>query len=536
MTFKQLQLSIALSLVLVIPAISQAQRSNIAAETITQNLLKSHLEFIASDELEGRETPSRGLDTAARYLAANLSRLGFKPMGDNGTFYQSFTLSRVRTVARLSSATLDGNSLTYGTDYYLNHAAGKAEGEMVFVGYGYRVPSIKLDPYKGMDVKGKVLVALPLEALAQLGITRESAQHGGRDGMESLEQIAVKEKASGVVMLTLKESEKNWSREAEASLGETNWTAPTASDDDNPVQAPTITLSVRNSKVLLADEQKSLEQLSKLASQRGVALPTFALNASKRLSYANNAAVEHASTRNVVGLWEGSDPALKSEFVASSAHYDHLGIAESKPDDAPDKDRIYNGADDDGSGTVAVLSMAEALAKSPTRPKRSVLLIWHCGEEEGLWGSEYFVEHPLVPLARITALLNIDMIGRSKPKGDDKRSNRNLTGADEIYVIGSNRITPNLGALGERVNKSAYNLKLNYKYDAPNDPENLYSRSDHFNYAKNGVPIIFYFDGVHEDYHRVSDEVSKIDFAKMEKVTRTAYQTLWELAENGLKR
>ena len=235
--------------------------------------------------------------------------------------------------------------------------------------------------------------------------------------------------------------------------------------------------------------------------------------------------------RNVVAKWEGSDAQLKDEFVAVSAHYDHIGIKENAK---PGEDAIYNGADDDGSGTVGVLSIAEALAKVPTHPKRSLLLIWHCGEEEGLWGSGYFVAHPVVPLKQMITLLNIDMIGRSKSTGEAKPGNTNLTSADEIYVIGSRRINPHLAEISEQVNAEYYHLKLNYKYDAPNDPENLYERSDHYNYAQKGVPIIFYFDGVHEDYHGVGDEVSKIDFAKMERVSRTIYATLWELAEAGL--
>ncbi|HYE64657.1 MAG TPA: M28 family peptidase, partial [Pyrinomonadaceae bacterium] len=193
-------------------------------------------------------------------------------------------------------------------------------------------------------------------------------------------------------------------------------------------------------------------------------------------------------------------------------------------------DAIYNGADDDGSGTTAVLTLAETFAKGQ-RPKRSILFIWHCGEEKGLWGSEYFTKHPTVDLKQVITQLNIDMIGRSKKEGDTHPRNRELSGPNEIYVIGSKMMSTELGELSERVNKSYLNLSFNYRYDNPHDPNRFFFRSDHFNYARKGIPIIFYFDGVHEDYHRPGDSPDKIDYEKMEKVARTIYLTAWELAE-----
>jgi Zn-dependent M28 family amino/carboxypeptidase len=233
------------------------------------------------------------------------------------------------------------------------------------------------------------------------------------------------------------------------------------------------------------------------------------------------------TTQNVVAVFEGSDPVLKNEYVAVGAHYDHVGVGVPVNGDA-----IYNGADDDGSGTTAILAMAEALAKTSPRPKRSVLFVWHCGEEKGLWGSQYFTQFPTLPLASIVTQLNIDMIGRSRQEGDTTPANKELSGPNEIYVIGSKMMSTELGALSERVNASFLNLNFNYKYDDPADPNRFFFRSDHFNYAQKGIPIIFYFDGVHEDYHRPGDEVSKIDFQKMEKVTRTVYLTLWEIANS----
>ena len=207
------------------------------------------------------------------------------------------------------------------------------------------------------------------------------------------------------------------------------------------------------------------------------------------------------------------------------AHYDHVGIGIPVNGDA-----IYNGADDDGSGTTALLAMAEALAKRALRPKRSVLFVWHAGEEKGLWGSRYFTDYPTVPLDKIVTQLNIDMIGRSKKEGDTNPRNSDLSGPNEIYVIGSQMMSTELGELTETVNKQYLNLTYDYRYDDPADPNRFFFRSDHYNYARKGIPIVFFFDGEHEDYHRPGDSVDKIDFQKMEKITRTIYLMLWEIA------
>jgi Zn-dependent M28 family amino/carboxypeptidase len=155
------------------------------------------------------------------------------------------------------------------------------------------------------------------------------------------------------------------------------------------------------------------------------------------------------------------------------------------------------------------------------------LFVWHCGEEKGLWGSRYFTDYPTIPLDKIVTQLNIDMIGRSKQDGDTNPRNQTLSGPNTVYVIGSKMMSTELGDLSESVNKSFLNLQFDYKYDDPSDPNRFFFRSDHYNYARRGIPIIFYFDGVHEDYHRPGDEPQKIDYEKMQKVTRTVYMTLW---------
>ena len=232
------------------------------------------------------------------------------------------------------------------------------------------------------------------------------------------------------------------------------------------------------------------------------------------------------SSQNVVAIIEGSDPVLKDEYVAIGAHIDHVGKTEGEGD------TIFNGADDDGSGTVAVLEIAHALLTG-AKPKRSVLLVWHCGEEKGLWGSDHFTENPTVPITSIIGQLNIDMIGRSRAANDTGAPNRMLTLADEIYVVGSRKISAEFGDTLASVNSGLYKLKYNYHYDIPNDPENIFQRSDHYNYARKGIPIAFWFNGVHQDYHQVGDETHKIDYNKLERIARTIYASAFALANQA---
>jgi len=227
------------------------------------------------------------------------------------------------------------------------------------------------------------------------------------------------------------------------------------------------------------------------------------------------------ATQNVAGILEGSDPKLKNEYVVFSAHYDHLKTGPSG--------EIFPGADDDGSGTTAVLTIAHAL--SLEKPKRSVLIIFHAGEELGLLGSEYNTDYaPVVPLEQMVADLNIDMIGRSRPPGDKELEDEHLTDSNTVYLVGSNRISPELHQISEETNAQFQKMKLDYYYNDPNNPERIYFRSDHWNYAKHGIPIIFYFDGTHVDYHRPTDTIDKIDFGKLTKITRLVFETGWRIA------
>ena len=501
-----------------------------AAEAITAEQLKDYLFYVASDEMEGRDTPSRGLDLTAKFIALNLKKWGFKPAGDDGTFFQKIALRRDVVDEANTSIGIDNQKLVYGEDLIRisGNSAGAMSAPVVYAGDGWMIKSKNLNPYQGIDVKGKYIAVygegvasgrtvVPLPA----GVTNADLSGNRGTDWDDVTGYARRNGAAGVIVLPSKFLLANWGAVRQAFGRNSLYVEKLAqtSPATNSAPAPSVFLSSQK----FADTLFSGESVNPLS---GAAKTSFDLSAAKKIDLNIALKPETVMTQNVVAIWEGSDPVLKSEMVAVGAHYDHVGTRPNAPGD-----KIWNGADDDGSGTVAVLAMAEALAKSPKRPKRSVLLVWHCGEEKGLWGSEYFNKFPTVDIKKVVAQLNIDMIGRSRKAGDENPKNKDLSTENEVYVIGSEMMSSKLGAITKATNDTFLKLNYNYRYDDPKDENRFFFRSDHFNYAVNGIPIVFWFDGVHEDYHGAGDEPQKIDYAKMERIARTIFLTMWELTD-----
>jgi hypothetical protein len=497
------------------PAWSQKPSREIKkqAEAITADVLKNYLTFIASDALLGRDTPSPGLDAAAEFIAFHCRQFGLKPGGDSGTYFQKIALVSSGLDPARSKATLGGRILGVGTDFApsVQGGGGTVSGPLVFVGHGWQITGQGIDPYAGADIKGKILVvggtSLPS------GVTFRTLRDPN-SGALSPEAAAAKYGALGVVRLA---TDDDWPQIARgAGASRRGGFRMETGEGSEAASVPSIALSPAAAAELLDGESVPLDD-----AKAGKTVAATALSSGKTVAFTVEKRVDRRFTQNVVAIAEGSDPTLKAEYVAFGAHYDHIGAGEP---DGSGRDVINNGADDDGSGTVSLLAIAQALSQGK-RPKRSVILVWHCGEEKGLWGSEYFTDRPTVPIASIVTQLNIDMIGRSKSPGDTNPRNESLSGPDTIYVIGSRMLSTQLGQLVDGVNADYLKVGYDFKYDDPNDPNRFYFRSDHYNYAKHNIPIAFWFDGVHEDYHRVGDEVSKIDFVKMEKVARTVFAT-----------
>ncbi len=488
-----------------------------AANEITAEQLKDYLYYVASDEMEGRDTPSRGLDLTAKFIALYLKRWGFKPAGDNGSFLQTIALTRNVADAEKNTLEVGGQKFAFGEDFLRIGGSGTINAPLVFAKDGWFVKSKNIDALAGVDARGKILVLYgnsfnrnTLTPFPQGVLPKDLAGQKGVDWSDPATYAAQKG-AVGIILMAPPQVRQNW-EQAKTILGRGGLYPEKLREAGSTL--PIMLVSEKTGDALFAGETLNTTAATAFEIKKSASVTAAGIN-------------ETVNTQNVVAIWEGSDPQLKSEMVAVGAHYDHVG---TRPN-ATGGDTIWNGADDDGSGTVAVLAMAEALAKSPKRPKRSILLVWHAGEEKGLWGSEYFNKFPTVDIKKVVTQLNIDMIGRSKKTGDENPRNKDLSGETEVYVIGSEMMSSTLGAVTKTTNDTFLKLNYNYRYDDPKDTNRFFFRSDHFNYAVNGIPIVFWFDGVHEDYHGADDEADRIDYAKMERISRTIFLTMWEIAD-----
>ena len=532
-----------LSSLTVAPAARQAQpAAKGGINAIQQDALKEWLTYIASDELQGRATYTEGLGLAAGYISSHLAEWGVKPAGDHGTYLQVVKVLGVRTTSRATvTVEVNGQSRTFkdgdGVTFPKNMGGKQTVvGDQVqFVGYGLTLPSGAYDDYKKVDPKGKVAIwlgpsgpktsesglfrllnssarnraAIGKGAIATIG-PAGAGGFGGRGRSGTAPAAAETPAAGGGAAATPAPTPTGRGRGGAVDDGDFT----TVQRYDTAV-TPAVTGDDAFFEFLFSGSELKYADLKQKAAA-GEPLPPFAL-AGVKLTFnvdADYTVVRTRLTHNVVGIVEGSDPKLKDTYVAYGAHYDHVGYREGGN---PNDDRINNGADDDGSGTVAIMSIARAFALGP-RPKRSILFVWHAGEENGLLGSRYNADYPAVPLDKIVTQLNMDMVGRNR--NDDPKQ------ADTVLVVGSDRISTELHNINEDANASLPKpMTMDYEMNDPTDTESIYTRSDHYSYASKGIPIIFYFTGLHPDYHAPSDSVDKIIFDKVQRVAQLAYET-----------
>jgi hypothetical protein len=470
------------------PLISFGQDPSPYAALIEPNALKENLSIVASDALEGRLTGSRGQKMAAAFIANHFETVGLKPI-NKGSYYQPFNLHSYKQ-GEISIATATAKFDKRKDFVFDGHisSGGPKPTEIVYIGTG---TDAELDQ---VDLSGKMVLAIAPTI----------------SGM-SWASVVKKLKERGVYHLmyyaTVPEEEYSmFMDEMQGNVHEGLLTLEPAK--------PTFMQWYYVSKPVVESLFGNIDKLKATAAKK---------NGLKKLKPAKatittEISEELVKTENVMGLLEGTDK--KDEVVVITAHYDHIGTKGATGD------RIYNGADDDGSGTVTVLQLATAFAKAKKDghgPRRSILFMTVTGEELGLYGSEYYADtDPVVPLANTVVDLNIDMIGRWDPEHAGK--------APYVYVIGADKLSSELQEINVRNNEKYTKLEFDYTYNDEHHPTNLYQRSDHWNFAKHGVPVVFYFDGIHEDYHQVSDEVGKIDFDVMAKRGQSVFYTAWEIA------
>lgn len=474
------------------------------ARTITAADLKKKLSVIASADMQGRETASEGQRKAAAYIENHFKQLKLQPGA--GTGYQQFYPVYIDSLSQVGFA-INNQPFVFGEDFSVN-AASMADTtatikEIVFAGFG--VTDSIYDDYKDLDVKGKCVLVAEGEPKLENGNYLLSGSNKRSRSASLFSKIANARK-HGVALLLFYEPSfrKNSNRKGNMYIN-------ARSGGFN-----CISFGTKVAEALAQGFSKDLNDM--IATGHGL---STTLNTS--LSVSVKKEVLHLQSSNVIGILPGTDK--KEEYVFVTGHYDHLGEKDGV---------IYYGADDDGSGTTSVLEIAEAFAKARDKgyaPRRSMVFMTVSGEEKGLLGSEYFTAHPTVPLDKTSVDLNIDMVGRIDPeyKGDS---------TNYVYVIGEDKLSSDLLKISDSINHTYLNMELDRRYNDPKDPNRFYYRSDHFNFAKNGVPVIFYFNGTHADYHRPTDTVDKINFTEMEKRVKLVFFTAWEMAnrDDMLKR
>jgi hypothetical protein len=468
------------------------------ATTITEADLKESLTILASDALEGRATGTRGQKMAAAFIAEHFREQGLMPPV-NGSYYQPLKLyssapGTIYIKSRDSVFTNYKKIIYYGTA----PTEGEVSLETVFIGRGTE------SDYAGLTVKDRaVILYIKSLSIGSLSTLQEPVSLAYQKGARMVLVVSSTRHEDFAILASQLEG---W-LSGELSL-------------ENPANSPANGIFLIDQTVAEKILTTPFARLVKAATEspKVKSLPKFK---PAKISYRVSIDGKIVNSENVLGYLEGSDK--KDELVIITAHYDHIGIDSDAPGD-----KINNGADDDGSGTVAVLELAQAFAqarKEGNGPRRSILFMTVTGEELGLFGSQYYVENPVFPLATTICDLNMDMVGR--------RDGEHAGKPDYVYVIGSDKLSSELHEISERNNNKYIKLDFDYTYNDEDHPTNLYKRSDHWNFAKYGIPIIFYFDGIHEDYHSVRDEVSKIEFDLLAKRTQSIFYTAWEIANRN---
>lgn len=482
-------------------------------KVITSELIKKHIYYLASDELKGRATPSPELDTAAHYIAEVFRSYGLKPV--NESYFQKVNLSIVNLGSDNHLKIIkDGkeNSFKIKDEFIPFEMTGNKEvsAPIVFAGYGITAPEYNYDDYSNIDVRGKIVFVLRHEP-------GENDSSSIFRGIKDTEYSHVKEKVriaidKGAVGVLVATDPLNHS-----TLTPRGFPWPSLSkiipedalplnlslEEDKKIPVVHVGEEVINLLFGSADKLKEIQIRldSSMESQSYELMDALA-------SIKTTTKVKQMPTQNVVGFIEGTDPILKNEVLIIGAHYDHIGYKKDQPDTV---DAIYNGADDNASGTSGVLAIAAAFAAMDQKPKRSVLLITFAGEEKGLLGSRAYVDEPVFPVDKTVAMLNLDMIGRN--------------GNDSLYIIGHTR-SPDLKIINEEENRS---IGMYFLYDQ----DQYIESSDHASFLKKNIPILFYHSGVHTDYHKVTDHAELINTFKTAKVARLAFRTAWRIANDN---
>ena len=503
-------------------------------ESITGLELREHLTFLASDEMQGRKTGEAGLDIAAEYLAEQAKKIGLKAIDDNGDYFQEYTLLNREQDFTNSSIVIrktEGEKIVSNKKFYfVNSFADTIDisGEVVFAGYGIKSDEDGFNELENIDLTDRIVIIMDESPRTNDGkaLLKDRKWSGPRSYRYKIPALTAANPKAVLIIPAPASGTKSMDerfRSMTRYLSRSQYVEELGNNSSYFSSDQSLPIIFCHREVLdglLMDSGLTLEKLENkiVRSHKPV---TFQITDAKISIHA-----EYNTTRklvpNVVGLIEGSDPELKDELIIFSAHFDHLGLGTG--------DEVYNGADDNASGTTALLELAEAFMKEQKNLKRSVLILWVSGEEIGLYGSKFYAEYPLLPLGNTLAVINLDMIGAVRTDRDTGfiyHEKVEVMTMDTIQLIGGhqssdlldihNRITGEMG-MGTDFSKSS-----------PDHPYRYYFRSDHFSFVEHDVPILFYSTGIHIDYHKTSDDITRIDFTKLKKVTELSFRVGYEL-------
>jgi Peptidase family M28 len=486
---------------------------------ISTEILRKHLAIIASDEFEGRETGSLGQLKAARYISGIFEEAGLQKPVINA-FGKSFFQDIPMHIGKLEEVRLDheGNSLVWGSDFFGFNVYYPEETTLnaVFVGYG--IDTKEYSDYEGLDVKGKLVLLIWGEPKDKNGIYLLSGEEknsiwGTRLG--NYKKIkAARARGAEDILVIMPDQEKYETRKSRLIKYSSKGSYLLPGEENLEGKKSKYGGLYTYPEAFAAWAGLNPKALEKSISNynKGGKKPEIA---SLSIKIKTDYSLKEVITSNILGKLEGVE--LKDEYLIITAHYDHLGKS---------GEEIYNGADDDGSGTTALLAIAQEFGKryaNGEKTKRSILFMAFTGEEKGLLGSKYYCNQaPVIPLEKTVCDLNIDMIGRIE---DDHEGDSNY-----VYLIGSDMLSSKVHEISERTNEDCCQMNFDYKFNDFQDPNNFYKRSDHYNFAKNNIPVIFYFNGSHEDYHRPTDTIEKIDFEIFRNRTELIFQTALSLA------
>ncbi|MFH1195181.1 MAG: M28 family peptidase [bacterium] len=504
-----------LSLVIVAACSSSTGVKSINDECFCdQKYVRSNLEFLASDELEGRETGERGNDLASLFIASELKKYSVKPFGDSGTYFQNieFLSKRFLESSYFSVCNKEGNDLfelKIGNDFFTQTSSNSEKdsvhvsGQIVFAGYGITADEYNYDDYEDIDIKNKIVVILWGEPYSIDDNFFDGEKPTKYYNPQTKAEIAKEKGAAGFLILPGAEVLQYWSLLKDMVLQSNMYMKEPDTSSVIPPRMVGAIISEESAKKLFAGEEMEFDKIQQMLEEKEIPR-AFELN--KNIDCHIQMRQEEVTSCNVVGIIEGIDPVLKNEYIAIGAHYDHVGVTNGK---------VFNGADDNASGTTSILEVARQLSQFKSN-KRSIIVLLYTGEEKGLYGSAFYIEK-FAGINSVKANINLDMVGRGS--------------LDTMFVIGTDHSVKEFDETIQKINLESAGFVFDYSLSN----SNFYYQSDHYNFSKFGIPVVFFFDNMSVDLHQPTDDIEKINFEKICKTVGLVKNLTLEFANTKMK-